>query len=214
MRIYDISFAGQSLHPYSLRIDLPHPDNTTFNFPDMYETNPFFDEAYNWIRLHFKYAIVAFERSDAGKPHLQCFCLHSRSYTNKELLKFRAHVKAKIATQDTKQPVSIKKSFSPLGLFTYCQKDGNIRILMPDALFKHLVILAEAGIRRPREQVLHTAVKQASSLRNFVRLLLQQVELGALTCVPRKREVWKLAVRFHLIDFDTFYAEFYSPRQF
>lgn len=207
MRIHDISFAGHTLHPYSLRIDIPTLQGIMTDAPP-----PFFDKAYNWIRLHFKYAIIGYEMSKANKPHLQCFCLHGRSYTDKELLKFRAYIKANIAVKTTKQPVSLKKSFSPLGLFTYCQKDANVKVMMPDALFHHLVTLAQAGLRPPREQVLHTAVKQASSLRNFVRLLLQQVELGALTCVPRKREVWKLAVRFHLIDFDTFYAEFYSPR--
>lgn len=124
----------------------------------------------------------------------------------------RYYIKAHFADSSRKQPVSIKKSHSPLGLFHYCQKDGDVHLKMPPELFEHLETLAAAGIRPTREQVLREAAQKAGSLRDFVRLLLQQVALGALKCVPRKAEVWKLAVRYNLIDFDTFFLEFYSPR--
>ena len=207
MRIHDISFAGQTLYPYSLRIDTPE---YAIGCNDVYA--PFFDRAYNYIRLNFKYSLVARETSEAGKPHLQCFCLHHRSYENKELLKMRHYIKAHLANKSTKQPVSLKKSFSPVGLFKYCQKDGDIKLMMPGALFKHLDKLAEAGLRKPREQVLHKAAQQASSLKHFALLLVEQLKLGALSSLPRKSELWKLALRYHVLDFDTFFEEFYAPR--
>ena len=210
MRIHDISFAGQSLHPYSLRIDVPEVN--VGNYPDDPDIQPFFNPAYVWMKRHFKYAIAGFERSEKGKPHLQCFCLHTRSYTNKELLKMRAHLKAHIASKSTKQPVSLKKSFSPVGLFKYCQKDDNVKLLMPDELFKYLEHLAQANLRRPREQVLHSACQKATSLRHLVSLLAAQCAADALHSMPRKAELWRLALRFHLITLDTFYEEFYAPR--
>ena len=208
MRIHDISFAGVTLHPYSLRIDIDFdPPYIAIPFP-----HPYFDKIYNWIRLNFKYSLVAREKSKLGKWHLQCFCLHNRSYENKELLKMRHYIKAHLATQSTKQPVSLKKSFSPVGLFKYCQKDGDIKLMMPDELFKYLEHLAQAGLRRPREQVLHSVAQKACSLKGLVELLVEQVALGALQCVPRKAELWKLALHYHLVTFDTFYEEFYAPR--
>lgn len=205
MRIKDISFCGQTLYCYSLRIDI--------DFNGIPDPPAYFDARYIWIQNHFKYALVAREKSDLGKWHLQCFCAHTYKYDEKELLKMRHYIKAHLATKTTKQPVSLKRSWSPLGLFTYCQKDGDVERIMPNELFYHLEHLAEAYSRPPREQVLHKAASAAGSLKHLVRLLCDQVHLGALKSVPRKAELWRLAFRFSLIDFDTYYEEFYSPRK-
>lgn len=216
MRIKDISFCGQTLYCYSLRIDVKVSLAYEYN-----EDGPcdvigpdwtFFDNAANYIRTHFKYSIIGREISDNGKTHLQCFCCHDVKLGEKTLLNMRHYIKTHIADDSRKQPVSLKKSWSPLGLFTYCQKDGNVKICMPDELYHHLEKLAEAKSRPPREQVLHSVCQRAQSLKHLVRLLCEQVQLGALHCVPRKTEVWKIALRSGLIDFDTYYAEFYSPR--
>ena len=226
MRITDISFNGSVYYPYQLRIDIScnhwvhyddavGPDVEPVSATSCLNTHlwcPYFHPVFNYIKATFKYALVAEERSDSGKYHLQCFCLHTRSLDDKELLKIRYYIKAKFADSSRKQPVSIKKSHSPLGLFHYCQKDGEVHLNMPPALFHHLTALAKANCPDTREQVLRKAAQKAASLRDLVRRLLQQVEFGALKCVPRKAVVWRLAVRHKLIDFDTFYAEFYSPR--
>jgi len=64
----------------------------------------------------------------------------------------------------------------------------------------------------PRAKVLQTALQKARSLKGFVRLLCEQVELGALHSVPRKSEVWRLALGKKLISHNMFFEEFYSPR--
>lgn len=224
MRITDISFNGKTLYPYQLRIDLscnhwthydPQEDEVLCPAPSCANNHlwcPWFHPVFNWIKYRFKYALVAEEVSSNGKYHLQCFCLHDKKLDDKELLKIRYRLKADFADSSRKQPVSIKKSHTPLGLFHYCQKDGNVHLNMPDELFVYLSKLAAINCPDSREQVLHKAAQQADSLRDFVRLLLQQVEHGPLKCVPRKAVVWKLAVRYKLISFDTYFEEFYSPR--
>lgn len=203
MRIKDLSFCGINFSTYSLRIDLP--DN--YHEP----ASMWFDNIYMFLQNKFKYMLVGREKSNTGKRHLQCFAMTESPLPENELLKIRHYIKTHLANKTTKQPVSLKKSWSPLGLFTYCQKEGDIKHNMPHALFDHLVTLADFH-PDSRPLLLQQCAQRATTLQDLVFLLCQLVNCSQLRIVPRKSEVWRLALAHNLIDFDTFFQEFYAPR--
>ena len=204
--IRDVSFNSVQYSCYSLRVDIP-PRNS-------WDTsgNPYFNLFYNFLAAKFKYYIVGREKApDSLKPHFQCLCLHPSPYiTASNLLKIRNEIKKRFGAE-TKQPVSLCKSWSPLGLFIYVQKDGALYTNMPREMMVHLENLS-SEYKSTREHVLNRCGKQASSLNHLSSLLLTALLRRELSSAPRKTEFWKLALQHGLISHQAYYEEFYAPR--
>ena len=203
--IRDVSFNSITYRCYSLRVDIP---------PESYDVSghPYFSEFYCFLAAKFKYFIVGREKApDTGKPHFQCLCLHpAPDFSPSRLLKIRNEIKKRFGA-DTKQPVSLCKSWSPLGLFIYVQKDGSLYTNVPREMMVHLENLS-SEYKSTREHVLNRCGKQASSLSHLAHLLCQLVMSRELSSPPRKTEVWKLALQYGLLSPTAYYEEFWAPR--
>ena len=203
--IRDVSFNSIQYRCYSLRVDIP---------PESYDVSghPYFSQFHCFLAATFKYFIVGREKApDSGKPHFQCLCLHPLpDISPSRLLKIRNEIKKRFGA-DTKQPVSLCKSWSPLGLFIYVQKDGALYTNVPPAFMDFLEILS-SQFKSSREHILNRCGKEAHSLPHLAHLLCQQVVQRALLNPPRKTEVWKLALQYGLVSSEAYYEEFYAPR--
>ncbi len=223
MRIKDLSCVGIKLHCYSLRID--HKSDIFCN--ELLNVDPFFDPFHIWVKGHFDYVLVGDEIGEGGQPHWQCICFRKTAYGEKEIRELRYKIKTSEWLDKTrKQPFSFKKSTSPLGLFKYCQKDGRVLTNLPEKLFKEIARLAEKYYVKPRAEVLRDCAKATIMSKSipsihypcdlfksfYQRIYLAFLDERILT-MPRKTELWAIALRHKIISSNDYFHEFYSSFQ-
>lgn len=222
MRIKDLSCVGIKLHCYSLRID--HKEDP-FN-GELLNEDAFFDPFHNWLKAHFDYVLVGDEVAEETlQPHWQCICFRKTAYSEKEIRALRHKIKtADWLDKTRKQPFSLKKSTSPLGLFKYCQKDGRVKTNLPETLFKEITRLAQKYYMKPRAEVLRECAKEVIESKMYYSSFTGPVDLfksfyekiyqafldERILTMPRKTELWTIALRHGIISSNEFYKEFYS----
>lgn len=212
-RTKQLTIADVSYCCYSLRIDLKAEDvfDVTSAFVD--KLHPFFLPHFTFLTDMFDYCVCGYELGEkTEKPHLQCFCMVREKLSLTKIANLRRHLKAHVANQNSKQPVSLVQSWSPLGLFTYCQKDDRVKHNMPDSIFNFLRDWADREKVEPRKEVLKKLAKQSKDLQHFFELSFMSLQSGQLLSLPRKRELWQIALQTALISPCTYFAEFYAPR--
>ena len=223
MRIKDLSCVGIKLHCYQLRVDHPaDPSGRTLN------NNPFFNPFFNWLNGYFDYALVGDELAEETlQPHWQCICFRKTAYGEKDIRDLRYQIKkAEWLDKTRKQPFSLKKSTSPLGLFKYCQKDGTVHTNLPEKLFKDIARLADKYYIKPRNEVLRECAKATVTSKKYYcpvgqtpydlfKLFFQNIYQAFLDerilTMPRKTELWAIALRHNIISSNEYFKEFYSP---
>lgn len=224
MRIKDLSCVGIKLHCYSLRVD--HKEEI---FHDTHlHKDPFFDPFHLWLKKHFDYVLVGDEVSDppCSQPHWQCICFRKTEYREKEIRDLRYKIKTASWLDNTrKQPFSLRKSTSPLGLFKYCQKDGSVLTNLPEKLFKEIARLAEKYYIKPRAEILNDCAARATAylalktsyhvdpFKLFCEFIYGALQDGVILNMPRKTEVWTYALKHRLINPADYYEEFYKGRE-
>lgn len=216
MRIKDLSCVGIKLHCYQLRID--HAAGKALS------QHPFFNPFFNWLNGYFDYSLVGDEIGDGGQPHWQCICFRKTAYGEKEIRDLRYQIKkAEWLDKTRKQPFSLKKSTSPLGLFKYCQKDGSVQTNLPEKLFKDIARLAEKYYIKPRAEVLRECARAAVQSNKYCqftgacdlfKLFFQNIYQAFLDerilTMPRKTELWAVALRHKIVSSNEYFKEFYS----
>ena len=220
MRIKDLSCVGIKLHCYQLRVDhAADPSGLTLS------NNPFFNPFFNWLNGYFDYALVGDELAEETlQPHWQCICFRKTAYGEKEIRDLRYRIKkADWLDKTRKQPFSLKKSTSPLGLFKYCQKDGTVHTNLPEKLFKEIARLAEKYYIKPRAQVLRECAVETATMKelppfkypcglfkSFYQRIYQAYLDERILSMPRKTELWGLALRHGIISSNDYFQEFYA----
>lgn len=212
-RTKQITIADVSYCCYSLRIDLKVDDVPAAHSTFSGDAHPFFLPHFSFLTEMFDYCVCGFELGEkTEKPHLQCFCMTKEKFSHSKIANLRRHLKAHVANPNAKQPVSLVQSWSPLGLFTYCQKDDRVKHNMPDSIFNFLRDWADREKVEPRKEVLKKLAKQSKDLQHFFELCFMSLQSLQLLSLPRKRELWQIALQSALISPCTYFAEFYAPR--
>lgn len=218
-RIKIITISGEIYFPYQLRVDCSaaafmvrdeFPGDVSSNhIRAHYYTSPF----YNYLKNNFTYFMVGEEVSENHKPHWQCFLLNDEEIDDKTRVAMRNLIKRRYSSLDTKQPVSLKKSFAPSGLFKYVQKEGHVFYNMPEFILVHLEKMHKKRLQKlgsaPYQKVKDIA-KKATNFPQFIYDVVNAIKNKSLTKVPRKTIMWKLALQQGLVTREQFVQEFYS----
>lgn len=116
-------------HPYSLRVDLPLPNEEQITQEQDCKFLQIFSQFQDWTDSNILNYIIGFELSEKGKPHLQSIIWFEEPLPQTTLSKYRNWWKKYSA--ETYQPVSLTKSIKPESLSIYCMKDKNFTTSLP-----------------------------------------------------------------------------------
>ncbi len=197
-KVSQLTYNNKQLYVYSLRIDIL--DDST--------------SASEYITSEFDYSLIARETSALNKYHLQCIVLHSHNFTDKELNTYRMFIKRTYSDTSHKQPVSFKRSSSPLGLLCYVQKDGDFDINMPDELYQELMGKAQKNKWKDKDQIILEAFRANHAkpcwAHATVHTLLEAVRTGVLKSMPRKQKFYLLGFQSGAISSAMYMRAFYG----